>query len=424
MKAILTILALLLLSTTIYAQEPRLKIVLEDGTSLLLPMDSISSMKFTDHLDLPQYNALRFQPHRMTDTYFDHVYLRDIDSIYFRIENGIHLMHFQTIEGELLGLDFHYSSLHVDPMYYGYGRDSMTFHTFRKNDALVEIPLRQEVIKTSSWSNGRLYAGDSIRRLELNADFSVRTEVMIDPDNSSFIELNAAGSKMLLIRPRSVDYPIKLEGQLVEKDLLSSALDTLSVDKSISSARYLPGTNDVIYFTWDRIDHSTLGQWGFYRLNRETGTTSFLFKPTDRLGSYAPIGFDVTDDGTKLLYTLENLVLERDLSTGISQTVAVLENKYIDWVEYSHAEDRIVYATDIGYDEILHRYIPAEAGIIDRQTHAVKKIEIAPDNEMPWYLIMPRWSSDDKAVSFSSGLQTLASMYPYIYQRLYVMRLP
>jgi hypothetical protein len=410
MKQLVLLFLLLVSPRSLLAQAITMKITLRDGSEVKLPIDDVRSMKFTK-LALPEYRAMRVEPHRMTDVEHDHIYTEYVDSLYFALT-------LQTKEPRI------YMPVHVDrtnsSLKYETPPDerlTLQFFRYRRNLTLTEMPRSYDdptlighqlaTMASSFWRNGELYGGDPVRWFKLDDSYRCVADSVLSYTPSAVFEVDGSGTKLLLVRPW-VNSP-REHGKLIEVDLVTGIEDTLTKDTVVSHARYLPYSQDILYYSfgnWEWWDNKIPDNAGFYLLDRKTNQSSLIL-PYFRSLYSGQIEFDISPDGRKLLFTRDPaganpaVICEYDLQSKKFDTLPATFDRNLLWVEYDSTGSRILFATAPDYQDSLNR--SGLVGIVDRMSGAKQMIDVAPDNEFLWDVKMPRWSTDEKVISVSCG---------------------
>jgi hypothetical protein len=234
------------------------------------------------------------------------------------------------------------------------------------------------------------------------------------------IELNDAGDRMTYSHYPARCWQYSEPTHLIELNLVSGVADSLPTFGVVTSARYLPGSIDLIYFSKGSftIDNPRPADAGYYLFDRASRTsTQILSHP---LGiSDAVNGFDISQDGQKLLvpsWTNEGrpVVFEYNIATKQRDTIRAIKDETafgLLWLQFSSNDSLILYSDG------------SNTGIINRGSSSQRIIHLAPSSARPYYIPYPRWSPDDKAICYGA-----ASIPEYVFEyidksRIYIKRL-
>jgi hypothetical protein len=398
----LLLLCLACLISNASAQAPTLVIVLNDGTEQRISVDDIQSLKFTP-LALPEYTAMRIEPHRMSDVENDHVYPREIDSITFSASSlGSWQLNF-AVKPE--AANFFYDPVTITSQN-GWERvDSIQFFRYRKNvDLLQEKPgannYSDNAIGTA-WEPMSLLVTRPLRRIEVGNEHRLGDEDTISDARTTTLSLSSDGTTALTIQPLMY---WGMPGKVTEIDLNTLVVTRVIQDSDATNAVYVPNSKDFIYHR-AQIDFpgaTPKAQW-LYRFSRASETSELIFADSIKENIRHTLGvFDVSPDATKLLLPYFDTVLsgygvyEYDLVTKASTKIISSLSKSISSLKYSHDGKRIAYSLIPSWPERFN-----EIGIITLASGEKQLLDAAPDNEYAWESILSAWSLDDKAVSLS-----------------------
>lgn len=291
-----------------------------------------------------------------------------------------------------------------------------------KNIVALPRPADYGTAIMTDWYDSLIYGAEyRIFKYDLRGDSAAEELPNIDLLHFN-IEVNAAGDRILY--SGMDDWPDKL----VERDLKTSERQILVDSSHITCARYFPGSNDIVYYTFGGREHGA----GYYYFDRASGNTRLLV--SHMVGSPETEivnGFDISHDRKKLLIPGvqrgKNVILvEYDLETKVADTLLNYkpesEMKRSLWVQYSNDDSLILYS--LSYFTLAPSPIgdQSEVGILDKSRRMKRIINVAPDNELAYCIPYPRWSPDNKSICYGAGsippnlFDSINPFYIYIMQ--------
>ncbi len=415
MRTLILILIASLAAGKLYAQDVKMHIHLKDGRIETFSVDSVSSLSFTP-IAPPVYSIMHVYRFSTYLAGGDKEWRTDrISNLHFsRDAAGIEVLVISPRD------TFRLVGPRIDPLGFGNPLDSIHFPQFSKNPNTVALPRKFKDpdlsdstagdYQSSVWYANRVYASGPVGYFKLDSSFSSAGDSTFQPlANSLDLAINGRGDRLLIV---SSIFPDRSVGALMERNLQSGVMEVIDSTDKISSAVYVPGTNNLIYYSYGS-STDTNGP-GYYFLNRSNGQkTSLLYHLSD-LGPGETInGFDISPDGGKLLVPSVSgsrmpIVFEYDLMTHISDTLKVSfdTSKELNllWLRYNHVGSQILYGNySGGMFAGGSASVPSEIGLIKRSTLSRHVLNTNPDNHLVWVSVLPQWSPDDKMIVFGSG---------------------
>jgi hypothetical protein len=203
-------------------------------------------------------------------------------------------------------------------------------------------------------------------------------------------------------------------GWLEEFKVDSLSFVVIDSGKFTSSAVYLPGSDDIVYYTYGSYSDSNKSPTdaGYYLYERNTGKRIFLLHHISDLGPGEMVnGFDISPDGKKLLipsvrFERKPILMEYDLTTHTIDTLLVDFDVSFDrfalWVRYNHDGSKILYSNYplFSFSQSSAANDSSEIGIIDRNTLVKQVLKTNPLNTIPWVSVFPQWSLDEARIIY------------------------
>ncbi len=413
MKRVVISLLLSLCATSAVAQNTYMRVQLKNGEKMTFNVDSVANMTFAKQDLTPRYSIMDLVCPIAIPDEFKFV-VGDIDSMTFDRD---------TAQKKVLTV--HYASSYWLNVFHLTGIperiepdapiDSISFGTYEVDTNVVDdFPALGEPIGglgyvSTAWDGNRIYAAPPGTYWELDSNLHVVRDSLFDSlaSNSGWFSfcINGTGDRLL-----SIGRYYGGSSYLVEEDLDNSTFEVIDSVARISSAVYFPGTNNVVYYSYDTSGAGT----GYYLLDRATGSRTLLLSyypglpPSEVVNS-----FDISPDGKKLLFTVTGyktpLLIEFDLSTHVFDTLNVQFNPMYSrvglWVRYSHDGTKILYDNyPLGaLDPMgpLHEGEGSEVGIIDRAMQSKQILQTSPTTEGTYVAMYPQWSPDDQMIVYS-----------------------
>ena len=417
MKKIAVIMLMLFCAAPLQAQEKNVYIYKTDGTVLSYPINQISTMNFSRDTSKWPTNLMRvFYDSAMQEygTNLVDTMLLKPDSVHGesfyvfmpRGWDGYPLFHTDSITftpapepPELIGDT---ENTNVEWINFNY----FNTETKRTNNAGFQ--------HCGIWADSnRIYCSQPILSLYLDDSLNVVRDTDLYPLSGPLcLQLNRNHDRLLSVA--SLFYDVST-GLLVEYSLDSSDVTVLDSGHYNSSAVYVPGTDNIIYYSYGSYSSTNKlpPDAGYYLLDRTTGNKTLLLHHITNLGPAEMVnGFDISSDGKKLLipscdYNRMPRILEYDLITHQSDTLRVPFNTSNErlalWLRYNHDASKILYSCyPIG---TLGGFVSdsSELGIINHATLAKQVLNVNLDTRTPWINAFPEWSPDEDKILFSSG---------------------
>jgi hypothetical protein len=438
MKSFIIILFLSIFACSLHAQEISMHILLKDGSMRTLNVDSISNLSFTP-LSPPEYSVMhiyRFSHYiaggdqeRLTKLIGDVHFARNVKGVESLVSSS-----FDTFP--LVGP-------RNNPLGFGNPLDSIQFLRYSKNPNLVALPMRFKDpdlvdsefgdFQSSVWYGDRIYASWPVGFFRIDSSYSSKGDSLFLPfENVLDLAINTTGDRLLTVHSLSTAVSI---GLLIERNLKTGEREILDSVGNISSAVYIPGSNNIIYYSYGSYSDSnkTPLDAGYYLLERSNHHRTRLMRFISELGPNETInGFDISPDGSRLLIPSVGsnrlpYSVEFNLSSQILDTLGVsfdtAKRLPLLWLRYSHDGRSILYGNyPTGAFSGGAVSGPAEIGVIDRTTLSKRVLNTEPDTHGPSVSVLPQWSPDDNMIVFGSGaISTEPRGYIAGYQ-LYILK--
>jgi hypothetical protein len=309
--------------------------------------------------------------------------------------------------------------------------DSIIFVRFQNNPELV-YTLDSIYAEHSVWQGNTLFAfkdfvSESVREYGLDSSLQLLSHRDYGIKVSHGADINYDGSKML-----SLDLDYSLRGTLCEIDLNSKMKTVIVQDSEISRGMYIPGTNDVIYYTDGTYYLGPVADTvvaGYYRLDRESGVTELLHPHVFGRGKSEGLNsFDIDTAQNRLYFAhtamdneLQIFAYDIDDKSLIRIPIEHSGSNEALWIDLSPDGKKLLYSRYPGVG-LFDGYATSDVNILDLSTLETKKIETWVDNEWVYQPLFPAWSDDGKVISVSIGKQETHTQY-YVYGfRVYFVR--
>jgi hypothetical protein len=396
MNKLILLLALVLSTGIAQAQKTTMTLEMSNGKRINIDVDSITAMHVTP-LAPPENRVVLLNTQDPVATVSSAAH-DAFDFYSFKRKNGLMFFMWGSNYGFVL-----------DPFRFVRPDSVLESITFSKYAA--DTAVEQKLVEglTSQWVDSSVYIGhrESLDRFELSSRIATRQ----DHGDLSF-EFNRAGTKLLYTaKTRSYNDG----GYLVELDVASGRLDTLSRDSSVTNGRYIGDSDSIVYYSQGSFHYLTNPipyDAGYYFLDRVSDTARFVY-------TYGPPGmmdmllngFDVSSDGQKILMPecssqqvkLTEYDIESDQAVVLPIDWDVSKAYNSLWVQYSSNDSLILYSLGGVFNAASIGGGESEVGIIDRKTLTRKAIAAAPHSLRPFSIPYPRWSADDSAITYGAG---------------------
>jgi hypothetical protein len=289
--------------------------------------------------------------------------------------------------------------------------EGINFDLLSKDENIYSLLSSQERpdYMNTSWSKSGIYAGVSKPwKFLLDSNDNVISQQALQlTRNTPNAEVNVADTKMAFLAGG------RYSSGILELDLLSGLIDTLTRDSFVNSMRYDESNGDLIYYSLGSYDYNKNPMpedAGYYRYDRTSRTTSFIIRHIAEFNDgEAWDGFDISHDGKKLLLPFparyhpgQIELIEYDLETKVMDTLPIefedprsSGNSF--WTQYSHNDSLILYSIS---DRWMTGASKSQVGIYDRHAKTTTPVIIAPNNQRPFSAPYPRWSPNDKAICY------------------------
>lgn len=268
------------------------------------------------------------------------------------------------------------------------------------------------------WTEDRIYATKPTRLFRINEELEVTQtrflfERVLDGRPINFIALNKAGTRLLVVR--SLHGVVSL-GSLHEynleanRSLKNNELPVLRDSSyAISSAVYLSGSDasKIVYYSYGNADKDLKA--GYYLLDKDTGQDSLLFAHRSALGPAEVVnGFDISPDGTTLIYSLHYearppQAVEYSLQTGARDTLDVDFDRQLLWLQYSPDGNQLLYSNYPvgagGFSVPVH----SEVGIIDLASGEKRVLDVNTNPYGTSVQLAPMWSPNGRHILYGSA---------------------
>lgn len=381
MKSLLPVCLALLIATASHAQSPTMVVTMEDGSETRILVSDIQSLRFTQ-IELPEYRAMGFEPHRMSDAELDNVYPKDIDSVFFTQSSVYWAMMFATLPGVE---NYNYSGIDVTRNW----DTKLSFYRHRKNPNMTtgSYPHVSHEPVASAWSGQTLYATTPMRKITLDSGYNWSRETILGNWSSNGLSISADGSTALTHTDK-----------LIEFDLAAKKAEAIVDSISPYEAVYITDTKDFNF-----IGEGLVG-WGFYRYNRSTEEAVTLMPYSEIKRPYSILtAREMSPDGVHALIGYWDTanrttgVSELNLITKTMRDLPMQTKTPVIGLKYNKSGDRFAYGSMRWYSQDRVN----EVGIVDIATGEKQIIDAAPDTEFGWEVTPMGWSPDDKAISLS-----------------------
>jgi len=429
MRQLSIILLLLFISATVLGQQMKMRIHLNDGSNEFYPIDDIDSITFVHHSSDSTYDMVRvfsnFVLH--TDGTYESEFPGAGKTIYGDPRGRI------TFSGDTLDIPWRYDfeRYPLVSSYPGLHFDSISFVQYSTNADIARLQDSAvgEIITPCRWySRNASYqcmtwhdsvinymAAENIGSLTVDENSRVIGDTAFCPFHYSgkWLERATDADRFLTIRSR-FDDPIIQSGILTEyagnigdKQLLAT------IDSNISRGIYYKSGGIIYYSYGPSFNGTTLApDAGFYFYEPSTDSVAFLLPFASELGTDEGVnGFDISPDKTTLLihvctktkvpFLIEYNFLTKQKDTLLFNEFNNFKSKGL-WLQYSHDGKSILYNFFTSDLYRLPYFAASNAGIIDRASHTVTKLELSPDNQTPWVSMFPRWSPSDDRIGYVS----------------------
>ena len=417
MKKSLIFLLLLFCASNLQAQSKKIKFYEKSGTVLSYDISAISTINFSHNTSKwPTYEMEVFYDSSMQE-YQTNI----VDSIKFVND---------TTRGEAFSV-YLAKSLDAFPLSH---LDSIRFapaphpprltSNFKNADVeFIQVKYLDNLTHDYSyglqqcavWFDSVIYCSEPIVSLVLDDSLRVIKATEVEDYGPLFMRLNTRGDHVLSVASA---YPDVSMGWLEDDDLLTGTYLTLDSGKNNSSAVYVPGTDNIIYYSYGSYSstNTTPTDAGYYLLDRSSGTKTLILHHISSLGPAETVnGFDISPDGKKLLvpstgYNRMPLVIEYNLTSHESDTLKVPFNTSYDrwalWLRYNHDGSKILYSSYPINSIQGEANDSSEVGIIDRITLSKQVLNVNPLYGFPTVCVFPEWSPDETEIVYCVGGMT------------------
>jgi len=279
-------------------------------------------------------------------------------------------------------------------------------------------------------SNQIIYIGELFGVLDIGPSFTVENDSIFPPVNqvqgvkaTYMSDITSSNSFLVTLSSFSDVSTGRLYEYNIELNQFSLLKDSLF---NISTAVYWPGKDTrLVYYSYGNEDGL---EAGYYLHDKIADTDSLLLAHRSEIGPSEMLnGFDLSPDGTKLLYpniraSFSNpdapqtpQIIEYNLNTQQADTFATkFDLSFVRiglWLRYSPSGDRILYCNfPLGSFERVTND-DSEVGIIElpSRTRRVLDVNTNPEGERRSVQLAPTWSPEGEYIIYSSGALFLSS---------------